>query len=85
MITLGECSPRLSAYSLFLLSLFLFLLPPIKEVNQASSGKMGGDYEIESERIAWLTRDTFLKEPLFQGFTDISYAELGITDGMRTT
>jgi hypothetical protein len=46
---------------------------------------MGGDYEIESERIAWLTRDTFLKEPLFQGFTDISYAELGITDGMRTT
>jgi len=32
---------------------------------------MGGDYEMESERIARLTRDAFLKEPLFQGFTDI--------------
>ncbi len=32
---------------------------------------MGGDYEMESERIARLTRDAFLNEPLFQGFTDI--------------
>jgi len=32
---------------------------------------MGGEYEMESERIARLTRDAFLKEPLFQGFTDI--------------
>jgi hypothetical protein len=32
---------------------------------------MGGDYEMESQRIARLTRDAFLKEPLFEGFTDI--------------
>jgi hypothetical protein len=71
MIKLGDNSPRPWTFKVVLLSL-LFLLPPIQEVIQASfSDKMGGDYEMESERIARLTRDAFLKEPLFQGFTDI--------------
>jgi len=64
---LGESSPR----PLFFF-LFSFFYPQFKEVIQRSfSNKMGGDYEMESQRIARLTRDAFLKEPLFEGFTDI--------------
>jgi len=71
MINLGDNSARPWTFKVVLLSL-LFLLSPTREVIQASfSNKMGGDYEMESERIARLTRDAFLKEPLFQGFTDI--------------
>jgi hypothetical protein len=71
MITLGDNSPRPWTFKVVLLSL-LFLLSPIREVIQASfSNTMGGNYEMESERIARLTRDAFLKEPLFRGFTDI--------------
>ena len=32
---------------------------------------MGGEYAMQSKRIARLVRESFLNEPLFEGFTDI--------------